>query len=148
MLVGVQTRHANRILDRVRTTVSEEHLRHIRTGEFNDALGGFAALVVRMLRSDRRELRSLFLNRSDNLRVLMPDVDVHQLRGEVQELVAVVIPEVRTLGGSDTHRVECSLRTPRVEYVLPIKVIDVLALLRIRGKRHTYSSSLTVVFEA
>jgi hypothetical protein len=148
VLVRVQARHPDRVLHGIGTTVGEEDLRHIRAREFDDPLRRFAALVVRVLRRDGRDLRGLLLDSSNDLRVLVPDVDVHQLRGEVQPLVAVVVPDVRAFRGRDAHRIECTLRTPRVEHVLTIEVVDALAFFGIWGIRHTCSSSLSVVIEA
>ena len=43
MLVGVQTRHADGVLDGVGAAVGEEHLAHVRARQLDDALGGLIA---------------------------------------------------------------------------------------------------------
>ena len=148
MLVRMDPRHADRVLHRISAAIGEEDLRHIWPSEFNDALSSFTTLVIRMLRSDRRQLPGLLLDRGNHLRVLVADIHVHQLRGEVQPLVAVVVPHVRTLGRRDTHRVQSTLGAPRMEDVLTVQIEDVLALGGIGGKRHANSSLYQVVNEA
>ena len=62
-----------------------------------DQPGGLGPLVVRVLRRDGAQPRGLLLDRGDDLRVLVADVDVDQLRGEVEVAVAVVVPDVGAL---------------------------------------------------
>ena len=50
--------------------------------------------------------------------MLVPDVHVHELRGEVEVAVAVVVPEVPSFGARDRDRVDRVLHRPRVEDVL------------------------------
>ena len=148
VLVGVDACHPDRILDRIGATVGEEDLRHVRTCYVDDPLRSFAALVVGVLWRDGRELGCLLLDGRDHLRVLMADVHVDQLRGEVQELVAVVVPDVRAFRCGDAHGIQRCLRAPRVEHVLTVEVVDALAFGRIRGKRHGVSSMNQSVPEA
>ena len=50
---------------------------------------------MRHRRADRRELVRLLLDRRDDLRVLVADRDVDELRGEVEVALPLVVPEVR-----------------------------------------------------
>ena len=52
-------------------------------------------------RADGAELVGLVLDRRDDLRVLVADVDVDELGGEVEVALAVVVPEVAALGARD-----------------------------------------------
>ena len=64
------------------------------------------ARLVRHRRADRAELVGLLLDRRDDLRVLVADVDVDELRREVEVALAVVVPEVPALGARDRDRVD------------------------------------------
>ena len=128
VLVRVDTGHADRILDGVGPAIGEEHLVHVLGHQAGDELGCLAARSVRVLRCDGRQLRGLVLDRLDDLRMLVADVHVDELRREVEELIAVVIPEVAALGGGNDHRVQGALGTPGVEDVRAVEVVDALAL--------------------
>ena len=136
VLVRVQARHADRILNRIGTTVGEEHFLVARTRSINDALRGLAPHDIGMLRRHRREPTRLLLDGFDHLRVLMADVDVDELAGEVQVAVAVVVPEVAPLRGRNRQRLDLRLRTPGVEDVRTVEVVDALALGGIGGVVH------------
>ena len=141
VLVCVNARHADGILDCICAAIGEEHLRHIRRGQLDDALRGIVAGIVRVLRSDGRQQCCLILDRLDDLGVLVADIDVDQLRGEVEELVAVVIPEVAALGCRNAHRLQSLLRTPGMEDVFAIHVVDGLAVGGICRVFHRDSSN-------
>ena len=128
VLVRVDAGHADRVLDGVGPAIGEEHLVHVLCDQAGDELGGLAAGSVRVLRCDGRERRSLVLDRLDDLRMLVADVHIDELRREVEELIAVVIPEVAALGGGNDHRVQGALGTPGVEDVRAVEVVDALAL--------------------
>ena len=88
-------------------------------------------------RPDRAELVGLLLDRRDELRVLVADRDVDELRGEVEVAVAVVVPEVAALGAGDRDRVERVLHRPGVEDV-PLRVgLDLLAELACSARSPT-----------
>ena len=108
--VGVQARHTHRVLGCFSTAVGEEH--HVEPGGFADQASGFAARIVGVERRDRAQLVGVFLNRGDELGVLMADVDVDQLTGEVEVLGAVLGPEVTAFGASNDGGVQCALRAP------------------------------------
>ena len=88
VLVRMDPRHADRVLHRISAAIGEENLRHIRPSEFNDALSSFTPLVIRMLRSDRRQLPGLLLDRDNHLRVLVTDIHaaVYKLRKHVEQI--------------------------------------------------------------
>src|SRR2546429_575886 len=77
--------------------------------------------LVRHRRPDRGQLVGLFLDRRDDLRVLVADRDVDELRGEVEVAVALGIPEVAALAAGDHGRVELVLHRPGVEDVLLVE---------------------------
>ena len=121
---GVQARHAHGVLDRVGAAVGEEHLVEVGGRALDDQPGALGALVVRVLRRDGREPAGLLLDRRDDLRVLVADVDVDQLRGEVEVAVAVVVPDVAALGAGHDHRRDERLRGPGVEDVCAVELVD------------------------
>ena len=120
---GVAAGHADGVLGRLGAAVGEEHHVEVAGGQLGDQAGRLAAGVVGVERGDRAELVGLLLDGGDQLGVLVADVDVDQLAGEVEVAVALVVPEARPLGADDDERVERGLRRPRVEHVGP--VVDV-----------------------
>ena len=94
---GVQARHAHRVLVRLRAAVGEEHDVEIARRALGDQARRLAAHVDRERGRHRAELGRLLLDRGDEPRVLVADVDVDELRAEIEVAVAVVVPEVRAL---------------------------------------------------
>ena len=86
-------------------------------------------------RPDRRQLLGLLLDRRNDLRMAVADRHVHELRGEVEVALAVVVPEVAALGAGDGNRVDCVLHRPGVEDELLRVRLDLRAQLRIRLDR-------------
>ena len=68
----------------VGAAVGEEDLVQIARGVLGDEPSRFRTGRVGVLGSDRAELGRLLLHRGDDSRVLMTDVGVDQLRGEVE----------------------------------------------------------------
>ena len=101
---GVNPRHTNGVFDGVGTAVGEEHLFELlrRVGE--NLLGRERAHVVRVGRGNRREDVGLRVNCLNDLRVLMPDVDVDEHAREIQVSVAVVIPHFAALAARNNER--------------------------------------------
>jgi hypothetical protein len=83
---------------------------------------------VRHRRADRRQLVGLFLDRGDDLRVLVADRDVDELRREVEVPVALVVPEVASLAARDRERLDLVLHRPRVQDVLLVELLDPLGV--------------------
>ncbi len=127
---GHGTGHAHGVLVGVGPAVGEEHLVEVAGRHLGDAPGELAAHVVRHRRLDRREAPRLLLDRRDEVGVLVPEVEVHELRAEVEVRVARVVPERRALARRDGQRVDEGLRAPRVEDVRAV----VGAHLRVGGE--------------
>ena len=121
---GVRTGQAHRVLGGLGATVGEEHPVEVAGRALGDQPRGLAARVVGEGRLDRAQPRGLLLDRGDQLRVLVADVDVHQLAGEVQVPLAPVVGEVRPLGRGDRQRVDQRLCRPGVEDVRPVERLD------------------------
>ena len=109
---GVQARHPDRVLVGVGATVGEEDGVEVSRGDLRDEPGGLATRVVGKARRDGAELGGLLLDRGDELGVLVADVEVDQLRGEVEITLAGVVGEVRPQGRGDRQRVDLGLRGP------------------------------------
>ena len=120
MATGVQTRHANGVLCGLGSAVGEEHHVQIPGSEFGDQSRGFAARIVGKCWCDGAQLGSLLLDRGDQLRVLVTDVQVDELAREVEELGAILGPEMAALGASDHDGVDERLRAPAVEHMLAV----------------------------
>ena len=131
VLTGVQASHTNRVFDSICATIGEEDLVHMRCGALCNQLGSLCARIICMLRSDSCEFGSLILNRFNDLGMLEADVGEYQLAGEIQVLVALVIPEVTTFSPSHRHWADLGLGRPRVENVSAIKVKDLFTAGRL-----------------
>ena len=126
---GVQPGHADGVLRGLGAAVGEEHHVEVAGRQLADQPGGLAAGVVGVDRGDRAELVGLLLDRRHQLGVLVADVDVDELAGEVEVAVALVVPEPRPLGPGDDDRVERRLRRPRVEDVGPVVEVGLRAFV-------------------
>ena len=113
----VEPGHAGRVLDRLRTVAGEEDLVHALGGELADQAGSLVAHAVGVQRAHRAQPIRLCLDGSDDLRVLVADVGVDELAGEVEIALAAVVEDVGALGARDDHRLDQRLRRPRVEHV-------------------------------
>ncbi len=120
---GVPAGELDRVLVRLGAAVREERHREVARRHLGQQLAEARARLRRHRRPDRRELVGLVLDRLDDLRVRVADRDVHELRGEVEVAVPVVVPEVAALGALDRDRVDRVLDAPRVEDVL-LRVLD------------------------
>jgi hypothetical protein len=102
------------------TAVGEEHHVQIAVvdllgGDLADQTGGLAARIVGVERRRGAQPVGLLLDRSHQLGVLMADVEVDQLTGEIEVARAVLGPEVAALGTGEHHRVQRALGTPGME---------------------------------
>ena len=118
---SVQPGHPDGIFSRVRTAVGEEHFVVSRGRQIGDGLRGSAAHQGRMLRGERHLHARLLLNRRDDRRVLMADIGVDQLAGEIQEFGAVEIPHLAASAGRQHPRIQRPLRTPGMENMRPVE---------------------------
>src|SRR5690606_20924353 len=137
--------HADRVLDRVGTAVREEHLLQALGRALGDQVRRLAAREVRVPRCDRRERARLGDDPLDHRGVLVPDVGVDHLGGEVEQDASGVVIELAALPAHDRERVERALRGPRVEHVRAVELEGARAAGRDRdlgsGLRHGSSSS-------
>jgi len=74
--------------------------------------------------SGEAELVYLFLDSLEHLRVLVPDVDVDELRAEVQPLVALTIPKPHPLGLGHVDGVGLALHRPGEKGVVAVLLDD------------------------
>jgi hypothetical protein len=114
----------DRVLVRLRAAVREERHHQVAWSDLGDQPRELRPSLVRHRRPDRRQLLGLFHNRGDDLRVLVPEVDVDELRGEVEVAVALVIPEVAAFGTRDGERRDLVLHRPGVQDVLLVELLD------------------------
>src|SRR5690606_22904650 len=99
-------REAHRVLDRLGTTVGEEHRPGALKRVLDNTLRKLAAGVVCQSWLNRRHAAGLILNCLDESRVLVAHVEVDELRREVEVFLAVVIPEPHALALSDRQRID------------------------------------------
>ena len=90
---GVEPGHADGVLGGLGAAVGEEDHVQVAGGELGDEAGGLAAGLVGVERRDRAQAAGLLLDRGDQLGVLVADVEVDELGGEVEVAVAVLVPE-------------------------------------------------------
>src|SRR6266566_5149178 len=69
-------------------------------------------------RADRAELVRLLLDRRHDLRMLVADRNVHELRREVEVPLPVVVPKVAALAAGHRNRIDRVLHRPGMEDVL------------------------------
>ena len=92
---GVQPRHPHRVLVGVGTAIGEEDLVQLTGGVRGDEPRSLRPRIVGVLRRDGAQLGGLIGNGSNHFRVLVADVGVDQLRGEVQQPIALAVPHKR-----------------------------------------------------
>jgi hypothetical protein len=120
---GGQPRHPHRVLVGLGAAVGEEHVPQVAGRDLGDEPGRLAARVVAERGCDRAQLRRLSLDRRDHGRVLVAEVEVDQLRGEVQVAAALLVPEPAALAAGDDQRVERALGRPGVEDVRAVVLV-------------------------
>ena len=76
-----------------------------QAGDFRKLLSQLAARPVAKRWSSKAQLVHLLLDRLQNFRVLVPDVQIDQLRAEIEPLLAIAIPEPDALASCDVHGV-------------------------------------------
>jgi hypothetical protein len=91
----------------------------------------FVKKVLQRLPGVSAEPVGLLLDRRDDLRMLVPDVEVDELGGEVEVALPVVVPEVAALTAGHRDRADLALDRPRVEQVFLLEAADVIARLGI-----------------
>ena len=134
---GVQPRHPDRVLDRIRTTVGEEDLIERVWRTVDDAFRSLASGEVSRRRCYRRQRPDLLDDRLRDGRMLVADIDVHQLAREIQIGAARVVPHPRTQPAGDHKRLEGTLRGPGVEHECSVEVDRALVELHRCGVFHS-----------
>ena len=135
----VPARELDRVLVRLRAAVREEGHAQVPRGDLGDEPRKLAALVVGDRRPDRAEAVGLLLDRRDHLWMLVADVQVHELRGEVEVALPVVVPEPDPLAAGDRQRLDLRLDRPRMEDVLAVVLPHLFGLGRLSlDDRHDY----------
>ena len=83
-----------------------------------------------MSRGDGGELVGLGLDRLDHAGMLVADVGIDQLAGEVEIVAAVVVPQAAPLATLEHHRLERTLGGPGVEDAGAVQRPDVVVVHR------------------
>ena len=135
----VETRELDRVLVRLGARVREERHGEVAGRHLGEHAPEPRARLVRHRRPDRAELVRLLLDRRDDLRVLVPDVEIHELRGEVEVALAVVVPEVAPFRAGNRDRVDRVLHRPGVEDELLRVRDDLRPEVRVRLDDRHYS---------
>ncbi len=120
---GVQARQPDGVLVGVRAAVGEEHLVHTVRRQRRDPLGRLAASQIRGGRSDGRQARGLVGDRGRDHRMLVADVHIDHLAGEIQVLPARVVPHPAAAPAREHHRVQRGLRRPGVEHMAAVEFV-------------------------
>ncbi len=128
----IQARELDRVLVGLGPRVRQERHGEVARRHLGQKASEPRSGLVRHRRPDRAEPVRLLLDRGDDLRVLMSDVDVHELRREVEIALPVVIPEVAPLRPGNRDRVDRVLHRPGVEDELLRVGDDLRAQVRVR----------------
>ena len=144
---GVALRHADRVLDRLGAGVGEEHLLEVArrrrppVGLLDDQTARLAALVVGEARRDHAQHVGLVLDRLDHLRMLMAEIHVHELAGEVDPLSCRARPRTSSRARRRSPSGRARLGRPRMEHVGPIVGVRVARQRsRVRGSRRGHDA--------
>ena len=120
---GVEAGHADRVLVGVGPAVGEEDVVEAGRGALGDEARGLRPGGVGVGGADRAEQIGLVLDCLDDLGMLVADVRVDELGGEVEQRPALAVIDVRARRAGDGHRVERPLSRPRMEDVGPVEVV-------------------------
>jgi hypothetical protein len=112
--------HPDGVLVGLGATVGEEHAVEPLGGVGGDEAGGLVAGLVGEGRGHGAEPLRLLDDGRDHLGVLVAEVEVHQLRGEVEPAVPVVVPHLAAGPAGQRDGVDEALGGPRVEHVGPV----------------------------
>ena len=127
----------DRVLVRLGAGVREERHAQVARRDLREEAPEARARLRGHRWADRRQLVGLLLDRRDDLRMLVADVDVDELRGEVEVALPVVVPERAAFRPGDRDRVDRVLHRPGVEDELLCVGDDVRAEIRVDlGDRH------------
>ncbi len=132
---GVEPGHPDGVFVGVGAAVGEEDPVQFPRSAFGDQPRGFRPGVVDIARGDGAQLRSLRGDGSNDGGVLVADVGVDQLGGEVEVLVAVAVPHMGALGRGDDHRIQEVLGGPGVEDVLAVQLVGAAGRPGVPGQR-------------
>ena len=123
---GDQTCRAHGVLVRVGAGVCKEHLvEPLRCAACNKR-GCPSAGEVRVVGADGGEQFGLLLDAFDDRGVLVADIHVDLLAGEVQHLTAIRVVEPHAVAGDHLGWVEVALRVPGVENVRAVQRVGVV----------------------
>ena len=76
----------------------------------------------------------MLLDALDHLRVLVADVDVDLLAGEVEHFTAVAVLQPHAVTGYHSSGIQVALCVPRMEYVCAVQLVSVVPDFRILRK--------------
>ena len=113
----VNTRHANRIFNRICTAIGEENFAEVFWSVGKNLLGSKSTHVIGVGRCNRGQHISLSLNGLNDFRVLVSDVDVDQHAREIEVFISFVIPDFRAFSSRNNKGVKGCLCGPGMEYV-------------------------------
>src|SRR5690625_163343 len=125
--------------------IGEEHVVHALWGSLGNEPRCFGAWCRHMGWCNRGDRGSLFLNRCHDFRVLVTNIGVDHLRGEIDVALTGLIPEEGTLSFHHGHRAKRVLGSPGVKNVLTVQLISALAfgpqrIGDIRSMRNSHDS--------
>ena len=123
------------VLDRRRPAGGEERRLEIARGDLGEERTELAAHVAAHRRPDVAEPVGLALDRLDEARVLVAEVEVDELRLEVEVALAGVVPEPAALAAGDRQRMDVRLGRPRRDRELAVRRGDPLRVVGAMASR-------------
>src|SRR5690606_23061521 len=133
---GVRAGRPQRVLVGLRSPVGEEDLVHPLGGELAHHPRRLGPRLLGEGGRHRRDPPGRLLDRRHEAWVLVADVDVDQLAGQVEETTALVVPEVGTLPAGERQRVHGTLGRPGRQDVAPGELADVRLAPGVCDSRH------------
>ena len=121
-----QLRHLDGVLVGLRAAQREEALGE--AGHLGQLLAQRGPHVGGKARPGEAHGIDLILDRLQDLRMLVPDVDVDQLAGKIEPGVAVAVEEVAAFTADHVNRVERGLGAPRKQGVVAVVLDHLLAV--------------------
>jgi len=103
---GERARHLDGVLVGLGAAIGEEAHLQVAGRHLGQQPAQRAARLVGEARRDVAQLGGLLLDRRDYAGVLVAQVAVDELRGEIEVALAGVVPEVASLGPRDGQRVD------------------------------------------
>ena len=115
---GKEFRHLHRVFVGFRAAQRKKSF--CQAGNFGKFFAQSTARLGGETWSRKTQLANLFLDRLQHFRMLVANIQIDELRAEVQPAIIIAIPEPDTLGPRHVNRIGCRLNGPREHRVVAV----------------------------